>query len=235
MELLPLPLVPAGLAGALGVFLATTLVVVAADWRLSLLGLFLDYLLVSRLLTEVIQPEVALIKVIAGGMASVILFITARQLGLKGSGLPRLGSGPRLADGQALAAAPEAGDPPPGERPAAAPGRGYLVSFPFRLVGVLLLGLVIYPLLVNYPRPEVGPYLNFAVYWLPAAAILVIILTTDPFKVGVGLLVFQLGFEAFYASLEGSLSVNGLLGITTLAVALTASYLMTAAHEGQAA
>lgn len=197
-----------GLPAGVGIFVGAALVAAVADWRLSILGLLLEYLLVTLLLSQVIQPEVAFIKLVAGGMAGIILYLTAQQLSLPGSR-------------------------PPWRRQATLPSPSgeYLVAFPFRLVAVLLLALVSYAFLLSYPRPDMGRLLNFAAYWLPASALLLLILTSSPFKVGTALLLFQLGFEAYYASLEGSLSVHGLLGITTLMVALTTSYLMLTAHE----
>lgn len=189
----------------LGLFVGAALAVVWADWRLTLLGLLLEYLLVSALLSRTIQPEVALIKLLAGGLAGVILYLTARQLALPD------GAGTR-------------------PRP---PGDPYLVGFTFRLLAVLLLALISYGLLLRFPRPEISTQLNLAAYWLPAAALLLLILASQPFKIGCALLLLQLGFEAYYANLEGSLSVNGLLGIVTLAVALTTSYLMVAASEAE--
>lgn len=198
-----------GLPATLGIFLGAALAASVEDWRLSILGLLVEYLLVTLLLSRVIQPEVAFIKLIAGAMAGIILYLSARQLRLPGS------------------------RPPWPARPHPPPTVEYLVGFPFRLVAVLLLALVSYALLLNYPRPEMGRLLNFAAYWLPASAFLILILTSNPFKVGVALLLFQLGFEAYYATLEGSLSIHGLLGIITLMVALTTSYLMLTAYEAK--
>ena len=70
--------------------------------------------------------------------------------------------------------------------------------------------------------------LCFACYWLALVGLLVMILTAEPLKAGLGLLTFMAGFELFYAALESSLSVVGLLGIVNLFMALAIAYLASA-------
>jgi hypothetical protein len=96
---------------------------------------------------------------------------------------------------------------------------------PFRLLAVVLMGLVVSSLLNSYPLPEVPRYIGFACYWLALMGLLVMILTAEPLKAGLGLLTFISGFELFYAALEKSLSVAGLLGIVNLFMALAIAYL----------
>jgi hypothetical protein len=106
------------------------------------------------------------------------------------------------------------------------------VSLPFRLLAVVLTGLATSSLLSSYPLPEVPRDIGFVCYWLALIGLLAMILTVEPLKAGLGLLTFMAGFELFYAALESSLSVVGLLGIVNLLIALAIAYLASA-REGE--
>ena len=108
------------------------------------------------------------------------------------------------------------------------------VGLPFRLLAVVLTGLVASSVLNSYPLPEMPRDISFACYWLALIGLLAMILTAEPLKAGLGLLTFMAGFELFYAALESSLSVAdllravGLLGIVNLFMALAIAYLASA-------
>ena len=61
-----------------GLVITAGLIVVVRDWRFSLAALSLQYVLVGLLLTRLIQPQVAVIKVLIGALVCVILYLTAR-------------------------------------------------------------------------------------------------------------------------------------------------------------
>ena len=61
-----------------GLVITAGLIVVIRDWRFSLAALSLQYVLVGLLLTRLIQPQVAVIKVLIGALVCVILYLTAR-------------------------------------------------------------------------------------------------------------------------------------------------------------
>jgi hypothetical protein len=90
------------------------------------------------------------------------------------------------------------------------------------------MGLVVSSLLKSYPLPEVPRDIGFACYWLALVGLLVMILTAEPLKTGLGLLTFIAGFELFYTGLESSLSLVGFLGIVNLLMALAIAYLASA-------
>jgi hypothetical protein len=102
-------------------------------------------------------------------------------------------------------------------------GRGFF----FRLFSLLLVGLTIHELHKRYPLPGMPSYLGLACYWLASMGFLTMNLTNEPLRAGIGLLTFVTGFELFYAPLERSLSVIGLLGIANLLVALAIAYLIS--------
>ncbi len=193
-----------GLVGTAG------LIVLFTDWRASLSALTAQYLLVGLLLTGAIQPEVVLVKVITGGMVCSILYLTARRIQ---SSHPR----GRMATWEA--------------RPFTVKRYTLSVGFHFRLLAVVLMALMTYGLFERYPFPDVSKPIVFAGYWLMAVGYLKMAINGEAFKVGLGLLTFETGFEVLYAALETGLVVVGLLGIVNLLISLVIAYLVSAQSE----
>ena len=187
-----------------GLVVIASLIIVVKDWRVSLAALLAQYLLVGFLLTRLITPEVATVKTLVGALVCSILYLTARRV--------RWG-GQRGRDGSS---------------PLHTGWEVFPVGLPFRLLAVVLTGLVASSLLNSYPLPEVPRDIGFACYWLALIGLLAMILTAEPLKAGLGLLTFMAGFELFYAPLESSLSVVGFLGIVNLFMALAIAYLASA-------
>jgi hypothetical protein len=187
-----------------GLVVTASLIIVVRDWRVSLAALLAQYLLVGFLLTRLITPEMATVKTLAGALICPILYLTARRV--------RWGR-QRSKDGSSTL--------PTG-------GEVFPVGLPFRLLAVVLTGLVSSSLLNRCPLPEMPRDIGFACYWLALIGILAMILTAEPLKAGLGLLTFMVGFELFYAALESGLSVVGFLGIVDLFMALAIAYLASA-------
>ena len=68
-------------AALLGLAATAGLLIIAADWRGSVLALAAQYLLAGLLLTRVIRPEIAMIKTLIGAMICLVLYVTARRVG----------------------------------------------------------------------------------------------------------------------------------------------------------
>lgn len=203
----------------IGLVITASLIVLIKDWRLSLAALLGQYVLVGLLLTRLIQPQVAVIKVLIGSLVCIILYLTARL-----APHPQIsGSKEELTSGSA--AAEDSRSILPATRREA-----WLTDFSFRLLAALFVGLVVYSLSKRYPLPEVPPDVGLACYWLASLGLLTLMLTEEPLKAGMGLLTLIVGFELFYSALERSLSVAGFLGIANLLIALAIAYL-TAASE----
>jgi uncharacterized MnhB-related membrane protein len=186
-----------------GLVVTASLIIVLRDWRVSLAALLAQYLLVGFLLTRLITPEVATVKTLIGALLCPILYLTARRVRRGRQRKDEVSTSPIVWE-------------------------VFPVGLPFRLLSVILTGLVTASLLNSYPLPEVPGDIGFASYWLALIGLLAMILTTDPLKAGLGLLTFMAGFELFYAALESSLSVVGLLGIVNLFMALAIAYLASA-------
>jgi hypothetical protein len=187
-----------------GLVVAASLIILVRDWRVSLAALLAQYLLVGFLLTRLITPEVATVKTLVGALICSILYLTARRV--------RWGGQRSKAGFSTLPTEWEV----------------FPVGLPFRLMAAVLTGWVASSLLNSYPLPEVPRDISFACYWLALMGLLVMILTAEPLKAGLGLLTFMVGFELFYAALESSLSVVGFLGIANLFMALAIAYLASA-------
>jgi hypothetical protein len=189
----------------LGLLITATIIIVLEDWRLCLWALLAQYVLVGVLLVRVMPFRVALVKVIVGGMVCVILYLTARRVHWGRETVVQ-------------------------ERhyePSLVPALWdiFPMSLGFRLVVALLAAVVSYALASRYPFADQPEGVAQALYWLVAIGLLTVILTRDPFKVGLGLLTFEAGFEVLFSIFEKSLSVAALLGVVNFLIALAIAYL----------
>jgi uncharacterized MnhB-related membrane protein len=199
----------------IGLVVTASLIVIISDWRFSLAALSVQYVLVGLLLTRLIQPQVAVLKVLIGALVCIVLYLTARLVS-------------------------ESSEAPPSEREDAEDGRSplhairgetSLPDFAFRLLAALFVGLAVYSLSKRYPLPEVPSDIGLACYWLASLGLLVLMLTEEPLKAGMGLLTLITGFELFYSALEHSLSVVGFLGIANFLIALAIAHLAASRAE----
>lgn len=191
---------------AIGILITALVIVVVHDWRWSLLALTVQYILTGWLLTGVLEPQVAMLKILVGLIIGLVLYITARQTDTR-----------RAARNETVVTA----------------GRVIVpISLAFRLLIGLLAGIVILNLTDNgtLALPELAPHINLAAVGLMAMGLLAVGLTDEPLKAGMGLLTTLAGFELFYHSLEQAITVIGfLIGIDFL-VAIITAYLTIAHH-----
>ncbi len=195
------------------VMITAGILVVSKDWRLSVLALVIQYILVGLLMASVIRPELAAIKTLAGSLICLILYMTARRVNW---GQPR-----------PIAPAPDKEPDDEEEQPQV---RQWTLptELPFRLLAAILVIVVVYSGGSRYPLPDVDQWINLASYMLAALGLLALGLTDEPLKAGMGLLTFVSAFELFYTVLEPSLSVAGFMGIFNFLIALAISYLTVA-------
>lgn len=197
-----------GVPAVAGLALTASLIVVSGDWRLSLLALLVQYILGGLLTTRLLPIQLAQIKIYAGVLICPMLYWAARRVEWM----------------QKQHQQPEG--PPSPTQPAPAMG------LPFRVLGMVLIGLIVYALGPNYPLPQVPWDVGLACYWLGLSGLLGLTLTDEPFKAGVALLTFITGCEIFYAGLESSLLATGLLAVGNLLLALAVAYLTVARGVG---
>ena len=187
----------------LGLAATAGLIVALTDWRACVLALATQYILAGLLLTRVIRPEIAAIKILIGTMICLVLYITARRAGW--------GKLPLDED----------------EEP---PSRFQLVlmlGLPFRVMAALMGLALAFSAAFKIPLANVPLEVSFGVFTLGLMGVFAVALADEPFKGGLGLLTLITGFELFYSSVEQSLAVVGFLGVVNFLIALAISYLTT--------
>lgn len=182
-----------------GLFVTGGLIVLARDWRASLLALLGQYLLAGLILSRLILPEIALIKVLIGALICPMLYLAARQAGW-GAGRNSL--------------------------PTPAQSSLFPGGLAFRLLAVTLVTLLAVTLNQSYPLPVIPRDVGLGSYWLMLNGLLVLMLTEEPLKAGQGLLTGIVGFELLYASIERSLALVWLWAAVNLLLALAIAYLV---------
>lgn len=204
-----------GMPAAYLLLLAGAVVVVIWDWRVSLLALSLQYLMAGLLFIEILEPRLAIIKVLVGLFVTLMLFFTGRQVGQHYRSPQR-----SLVDMER------------DDSLHSSPVTAWLTPdrLPFRLLLALLLIVLVLALAgrPGYQLPAVPAAVNIAVFGLSGLGLLGLSLTTKALPAGMGLLMVMLGFELFYNSLEQSVTMLAMLAIVNLAITLTIAYLAQA-------
>jgi len=221
--------------------LTAGVIVVIKDWRISLLALVLQYVIVGLLLMSEIRMELALIKTLVGVILCLVLYMTARHVdwGRPASlPAPRRERDERPRRERDERPRRERDERPPTadkvtdaaeQAPTPVPVRGLLpTEHPFRFLAAALVMVAAYSGASAYPLPDVGQAISLAAYTLAALGLLAMGLTDEPLKAGLGLLTFVSAFELFYTVLEPSLIVVGLLGLANLLMGLAIAYLTVA-------
>lgn len=190
-------------AGVLVFFITGGALVLIRDWRVSIGALALQYLALGFALSRLVRPEIAFAKALVGLFVTLMLYLSARQSGWRRqSGGLRAIFGQRSITGEAF---------PPGRA--------------FRLMALLLAAVAAISMSQTYPVSNLPAAVLMAVYWLVMIGLLILILSETPLKAGQGLFTALAGFELFFATIEGSLLMIGLLGIVNLLLAMTIGYL----------
>lgn len=195
----------------LGLLVASGLMVVVEERRLSLSALLVQYLLLGALVGPALYRPVATVRMALGVAVCLVLYITAwhvestlRSRQGEAAGLPQLYQGPQDAGAWITGGMPRNG------------GMGAV----FRFMVLLLAGLVAYGLWRVYPLGIVPPGVSLTSYLLVVIGLLVTLTSADPLRIGLGVLTFINGFEGTYLFLEHSLVMMALLSVVDIIVAL---------------
>lgn len=176
-------------------FITSQSLFVSRDWRITIVALALQYLGVFILVSITWPLEIAVIKLVAGWMATVVLGAT---LGgdFEFDGVDKM-----------------------------KPTGGL-----FRLIVGVFIALIVVsfaPKVFGWV-PELGIFQILGGLILMGIGVLGMGLSLEPLRMTVGLLMIFAGFEIFYAVVEQSALVAGLLALINLMLALVASYLYLA-------
>jgi hypothetical protein len=216
----------------LGLFITAGIILIVRDWRTLILTLLIQYILVGLILSRLVRPDIAALKVMIGAFICPILFLSARQVSVSLSTLSlsvekRSGWGGAYLSAWwqnfSFSALIKGRDR---RRSPAATG------FTFRVLVVLLMILVATTLSNTFALPDLSTDVTTAVYWLVLAGLVTLTLTEDPMRVGHGLFTALTGFDLFYTTLEKSLLIIGLWGAVNLLIALAIGYLIVAKGAG---
>jgi hypothetical protein len=207
----------------LGLFITAGIILVARDWRTLILALLAQYILAGLILSRLVRPDIAALKVMIGAFICPILFLSARQVSTrislfspfteKGRGFGHWWQNFSLTSflvGRDRRRAPAA------------------TGFTFRILAVVLMIIVTTTLSSTFALPDLSLNVTTAVYWLVLAGLVTLILTEDPMRVGHGLFTVLTGFDLYYTPLEKSLLMTGLWGAVNLLIALAIGYLTIA-------
>lgn len=176
--------------------LVASLLSISVDWRVALGSLWGVHLLVSAWLSVVATPEVALAKAITGTTVCALLWPSLRSL-FAGSYESR-----RQARRVLGVTGPRSTDEP------------------FMLFGALLAAAAAIALSQAYPLAEGAS--NFAWYWLALLGLLLVVLSRDIVRVGLGLLLLVNAVDlvdTMVARNQGVLAI-GARSIVAIALAL---------------
>jgi hypothetical protein len=209
-----------GMPAVFLVLIMALLITVAWDWRLTILALTGQYLLLGLLYIDVLDPRLAIIKLFAGFFVCLILYMTARQVNY---GRLPVDVNAEEAVGLGLESRVRVGP--------------YMLptSMPFRFFAALLVLLAVW-VLAQRPGfllpaiPSELNHLNFAIYGLSGLGLLGLGLTADPLRAGLGIFLLLAGFELYYSVLEQSVAMLAALAAANLVLALVITYLTQARH-----
>jgi hypothetical protein len=210
----------------IGIALSAGLILLAQQWRSTLIGLFFNYLFVAAFLAQpqFIKPDLTLlglaisttvlVKLIAGLSAVLILAVTALTFS-------------RDYDAEALDEFSLAEL----RRAARRAQRKQLVA-PLRFADfVVPMWALILAAIASFILPRLYPIgseeVDFAWYWLTLTGIFTIVTANDLLKLGLGLLVCVSSIDLLYTAIASTVQVFPLamLGLTTIVLSLSVSYL----------
>jgi hypothetical protein len=209
----------------IALIVASSLLVITADWRLLNLILGAQYLLIGVFLIvvgiEEVPVELAIVKALVGTMIVPVLYITARRA--------RWGKPPDEDETEVVET------PRPrlawlrSPSPSALLRTGLALRAIVAVIGAAIaLSLALRSPIAITTSQTSSRDISIATFVLIGQGLLNIALNENPLKAGLGLLTVMAGFEMFYTVIEPTLLVVALLGLVNLVIALALSFLITA-------
>ena len=190
-----------------------TLITLFLDWRLSLFALIVQYLVATLLYFDLLNPQLALIKLFVGMFVCLILYWTARQVDYgRSHGSP--GRSYPVKTGRKIQVGPLSMPRNLAERAAAA------------VIALLLVVILQWGFSLYLPGlPEGMDYINLVILLLITLGMAGVITSRDPLSGGMSVLTFLTGFELYFAAIDQTTRTLALLAVLNFVVALVVSYL----------
>jgi hypothetical protein len=189
-----------------GLVLAAALVFLTANWRLALIALLSEYVLVGLALSHLTRGEIVIAKILVGVLTVAILYLTSQRIqDAKGSEAEREGSRQPWGLHIDWGAGP--------------------LGLPLRFLAVLLVGLGVVRLFEGYQAGPLPADIAVAACWLGGMGLIGLVVSSEPLRVASAALTILVGFDLAYSSLDQNLAVIGFFGALTLLAALAFSYL----------
>lgn len=215
----------------LGLFITAAIILIVRDWRTLIIALLIQYILVGIILSRLVRPDIAALKVMIGAFICPILFLSARQVVMGMTPIATLmekreGFGQTIQSWWRNFSFISLIVGRYRRRRQAATGLA------FRVLLSLLLVLIAVTLSNTFILPGLSADLTTAVYWLVLVGLVILTLTEDPMKAGHGLFTLLTGFDLYYSTLEKSLMITGLWGAINLLLALAIGYLTVVRGAG---
>nr|WP_290668641.1 hypothetical protein [Ardenticatena sp.] len=180
------------------------IIAVAVDWRLLLFMLCVEYVAASLLLATLLPAPLTVSLLVGGFFVALLLYWTGRHIQ------------------EAIETATAPGGWSDIEHEVLP------MSISFRLLALVVWVIGLLAMEQRLLLPAVEEHLMTAALWMVAMSLLAIILTRDPFKTTIAVLLFEQGFELIFLVLEPGLVLIGLLGVTNILTALVGAYLTIA-------
>ncbi|PIE79620.1 MAG: hypothetical protein CSA11_11550 [Chloroflexi bacterium] len=192
-----------GNAAALLVLATAVLILVIPSLRLTLAGLVIQYLGMILLYLDVIDPRLALVKLMVGWFVCLMLFITGQQI--------NWGRGVRI-------------------QPMDVGGRVIPVTAVRGVLALVMLGIawLLAQQSLSFLLPETMAALNFALIGLISLGLLGVLTASDELlRAGMSVLMLLAGLELYATAITPTQSVGGmaLLAGVNLAAALVVAFL----------
>ncbi|MBN1936970.1 MAG: hypothetical protein JW934_20080 [Anaerolineae bacterium] len=203
-----------GIPIVIGLVITASIIAIVRDWRFGLWALLVQYVLLGVLHLRMIPPELALVKVLVGLLICPMIYWSARWVESERT---------HKAEIERQKIAREQGQVP--LPPLSWPLRP--TSWVFRLLVVLLLGMVLYSVSTSFPLPLIAADIAPACVWLGLIGLLTLVLTANPLPAGLGLLTLVSGFELYFDVTHPGLAGTGVLAAINLSLGLTIAYLIT--------
>jgi len=197
-----------GAPAMIGLLLSALIIFVAADWRVALSALLVQYILVGLALVDAVRLEFVVVRILTGILVTAILYLSARYIPT-GDHEKEDGPGPHIFG---LHVAWLAGP----------------LGFPLRLMASLLVVLLVVRVFQSYTLAAVPMGLALIAFWMAGMGMLGLVLSGHPLRAAVAVMTFLAGFDLVFAALEPSLAVAGFLSAFYLLAALGFAYLIAA-------